>query len=119
MWLAIRHWAGLVFRDDKIRPFDWLMLLIEVLVLAVIAYEAIYRPWKVHRWLKAVFRCFSKGQALERSVPASYVNGVQVTEDVVNTWNNLVSDWINETWSVLHKYSPQATAAFSQDRLQA
>jgi hypothetical protein len=116
MWPAIRHWVRLVFLDDKIRPFDWLMLLIEVLVLAVIAHEAVYRPWKIRRWLRTVFQCFLKGQALENSAPAT--GSAVADEDTIKTWKNAVQDWVNQTWRVLNGYSPQAAAAFLHGRVE-
>jgi hypothetical protein len=70
MLLTIRHWIGVQL--VRVTPFDWTMLGVEVLVLVVITYEAVYRPWKTRRWLRTVYQCFSNGQTIQQSVPTSH-----------------------------------------------
>jgi len=94
-----------MFRD--VRPFDDLMLAIEVLVLLLIAYEVgsgIWQRIRRHRRSRRLLGCFSKGQALQASVPAENAE----TEE----WLRNLKEWTDKTNNLLARYSPQASAAF-------
>jgi len=90
-------------------PIDWLMLAIELLVLVVIAGEALlsWRSWRGKCKKRAqILALISKGQVLERCPP----NFNEVAR--VNEWVQQVGSWAKETDNFLKTCSPQASAEF-------
>jgi hypothetical protein len=98
-----------------VRPFDWLMLVVEILVLALIAYEIAITLWRKHVVNVRVARLFqqmSKGQELQKSAPHSLNTDSRM---VAGRWVQSAREWSRETESLLASYSAQATAAFVLD----
>jgi len=90
------------------KPIDRTMLVIEVLVLGVIAYETISAIWRkrtVHKRLNALFALMEKGISLQQAPPD--------TDAAAHDWAQAVDVWITETTQVLSKYSAQAVASFN------
>lgn len=103
LWITIRR----MFSD--VRPFDWLMLVIELLVLLLIAYEVIPGFWhkrRVKRRLKALSTLVSEGQLLEDSAPSQSDD-----QTVVVKWTNDVTTWDRKTNETLVCFSKQAAAS--------
>jgi hypothetical protein len=93
-----------------VRPFDVLMLVVEVLVLILIAYEVGSGVWqriRRHRRSKRVLEFFSEGQALQDDAPTTTSPIVEIPE-----WERRCRDWTDGTNDLLKRYSPQASAAF-------
>jgi hypothetical protein len=91
------------------RAIDWWMLVIELLVLIVIAGEALLalRNWcnKKNKVAK-IFELMAKGQQLQASAPT------QQEAQLVGEWVGLVGTWQTKTNDFLRTCSPQASAAF-------
>jgi hypothetical protein len=107
MWVTLKH----IFGDAK--PFDWLMLSIEVLVLALIAYEVVtsvkHRRRNARR-IASIFKLVRQGQDIENSFPP-----YQSDEAIVTAWINKVVAWDTETRNTLAQFSPQAAASYAYD----
>lgn len=103
MWSGLQGWFG------GTRPIDWLMLVIEFLVLGLIAAELIhqlYRHFRVARITKRLNRYASQGQAFQWSVPKD------LNTDIT-PWDKNVKMWIQEVEIFLEtKCSEQAKARF-------
>ena len=91
------------------REIDWWMLAIELLVLIVIAGEALLalRNWRNKKNKVAkIFLLMAKGQRLQESAPT------QQEFTRVDEWAGQVRTWLIETNDFLKACSPQASAAF-------
>jgi hypothetical protein len=95
--------------SEGTRPIDWWMLAIELLVLIVIAGEALLTLWTWHNKknkVAKIFKLMAKGQQLQESAPT------QQEAQRVGEWARLVGTWLTETNDFLRTCSPQASAAF-------
>jgi hypothetical protein len=95
---------------EGIRPFDWLMLVIETAVLALIAWEIgrdIWHKRKMRRWHDTLSGLMSKGQKLRWRQPND--------DEPVAAWENSAKAWIRETGDFLEQSSPKAAAWFLQE----
>ncbi len=104
MWITITRMLS------SVTPFDWLMLIVELLVLLLIAYEVatnVLHKRRVNHRLKAIFAIMHKGQALQAAVP-----GGNADNNAITAWNDAVLAWINDANNLLSTYSPQASASF-------
>jgi hypothetical protein len=123
MYNTIRH----LF--DGVRPFDWLMLVIEVMVLVFVAYEVIAgfihgrevrkRQRELESRIHRTNQFVSQGQLLQKTV-------VRDGRDVDRTaslfksalqWRSDVASWIMDTNGFLKECSTQASAKFLDDSL--
>ena len=96
------------------RPIDQWMLIIELLVLVLIAYEVgagVWRAIQTHRRVKAIFQRMSLGQDLQSKAPSGGTD-----EPTATAWVNSVKTWMQETYNLLARYSPQAAASFVHDQ---
>ena len=96
---------------DGTRPIDWVMLVVELLVLLLIAYEvgsSIWFKWKTQGRLAATFEWMSKGQMLQQNAPPAGSSD----EADSTAWVAAVQQWMEQTHHFLAKYSPQAAASF-------
>jgi hypothetical protein len=103
---------------DGVRPFDWIMLAVEVAVLLLIAFEIgaeIFRKRKTKRLSNKAFEFLQRSQLLKGSAPktnsACGPKGPH-GEKVVQSWLEAVEQWNQETVKFLESCSPQARAAF-------
>jgi len=96
---------------DEVRPFDWVMLAVEILVLLLIAYEVgigLWRNRKTRNYLSALHGQMRKGLDLQTTAPSV---GMGET-DAVRAWLRAVPGWVEETNTLLSGYSAQASASF-------
>jgi hypothetical protein len=99
---------------EVVRPFDWLMLIIETLVLLLIAYEVIIgslhrredskRQDALHDRIMALARLMDRGQKLKRTAPQVGVDGVP--------WVKSVHEWGRDTEAFLDTCSAHASSKF-------
>ena len=106
LWQTVAH----LFSDA--RPFDWLSLTIELLVLLVIAYEIFperRHKRKVRRRVKALNILIAEGQALEDTAPPQ-----RISEDdgLVTKWVADFVSWDRKTFATLASFSKQASASY-------
>jgi hypothetical protein len=96
----------------RTHKIDWWMLAMELLVLVVIAGEALLslRSWYDKRKKRGqILALISKGQGLEACPPGH-------TELArVNEWVRQVGTWITETDAFLKTCSPQASVEFQSN----
>jgi hypothetical protein len=104
---------------EGVRPFDWLMLVIEAAVLLLIAWEIgrdIWRKRKVRSLLNTAFDFVQRGQKLQALSPQGTYgpegpHGPQFTP----AWINLVKTWNQEVVNFMETCSPQARWSFLND----
>jgi hypothetical protein len=97
-----------------VRPFEYLMLVIEVLVLLLIAYEVGSGVWhRIRRTRRSrrVLTRLSDGQALQHAAPRRSADPA-----TISLWTSNVRAWIDETNTLLCKYSLEASIAFLHNR---
>jgi hypothetical protein len=109
---TIRH----MFSGTK--PFDWLMLVVEVLVLLLIAYEVFVGVYRHRRKRErkqhigeitaALSGFMDKGKALQGSVPCQEI----AWELQADLWMANTDRWATETGAFLDGHSSTASAAF-------
>jgi hypothetical protein len=95
------------------RPIDKTSLVVELFVLALIAYEIVSSKShgrKLRRRLKIVYKCFVEGQALYQDLPTQGTD-----EQTVKAWRLRVTGWNNATNEQLCRYSQRVSASFLQD----
>src|ERR1700675_1509953 len=104
---------------EEVRPFDWLMLAIEALVLFLILYEVIAdsrrrradrrRNVFINEKVSALSIFMDKGLRIKETVPDP-----QVLSDTssIKQWRTDVRVWTEESNAFLATLSPQASAAF-------
>jgi hypothetical protein len=93
-----------------VRPIDWAMLVVELLVLLLVAYEVIEKLWKQgkeKRMTKAIVRYRDAGQALRTNVPAP-----QADEQFLVAWQQRVTAWTQESYDGIGRYSAHAASCF-------
>ena len=103
---------------EGVRPFDWLMLVIEILVLLAILYFEGVGEWRYRKMRKrvaALVPFMDRGQELQHSVPEpshpthpSYSAAAKQIEE----WMNSIDVWGKETRQFLEQYSPRAARVF-------
>jgi hypothetical protein len=99
---------------EGVRPFDWLMLVIEAAVLLLIAWEIgrdIRHKWKMRARHDELFVYLDKGNKLHWNAPLSF----DAPTAVVGEWESAVKKWVQDTTGFLKRYSPQAAAMFLQE----
>lgn len=57
------------------RPIDWVMLIVELLVLLLIAYEVIWEPWKSRRLAATALNLADSGEALRQCAQGRKLHG--------------------------------------------
>lgn len=94
------------------RPIDLWLLVIELIVLLLIAYE-VGDNWLRHRkkdkGIRKVSELMNEGMRLQRAVPASAMTPDQST---IDAWVKAVNVWLNRSHAELSKMSPSAASAF-------
>ena len=94
------------------RPIDMAMLVIELLVLALIAYEVtdkLVHRWKLERRKKMLLRLLAEAQELQQ---AAFTLPEANDNASVIAWWNRVQPWERRTNEQLSRYSKQAAGAF-------
>jgi len=95
---------------EGIRPIDWVMLVVEVLVLAPIAVEiapALVHKIKAKKRQKVLFSLLVKGQSILNRAPNAF------EQTPVHAWGLSVDQWSKEVTAVLAGYSEHAVALFN------
>jgi hypothetical protein len=101
------------------RPIDWVMLVVEFLVLSLIAYEVVTnivrdrrisrRQSAVNERLLALTEFMKKGQELQGSIPMPQKGDLTA----ILAWTISVQKWSEEVQTYLTQYSARAAAAFA------
>jgi hypothetical protein len=81
---------------EDVRPFDWLMLVVEILVLLLIGYEVGITVWHkraVRRRMAAAVLLMRRGEEIEAAVPRS----ANIDVAAVALWKESVDAWMTET----------------------
>ena len=93
--------------------YDWLILIVELLVLAIIAYEAGKGAWHSKRNRKKraeIYEFLGRGSSLQGNPPSIH------EQTRVHEWVHQVEEWISDTRVYLGKEcSPQASLVFLSD----
>jgi hypothetical protein len=107
---------------EGVRPFDWLMLIVEVLVLGLIAFEIVREEWRhraerkqqriIGERSESLRQLLSKGQELQRNAPASGESTTDIAQDIAQ-WSRLIDTWHQEVATLLASYSSRAAMAFN------
>jgi len=95
---------------NSIRAFDWVLLLVEVLVLALIAIEvapAIAHKMKAKKRQRVLFSLLTRGQGILNHAPSLF------DQAPVHYWGQSVDAWSAEVTDVLKGYSQHAVASFN------
>lgn len=93
-----------------VRWIDATMLLVEVAVLLLIAWDVVHsalRERKKREWSKLVLELMNAGHALLEAARSG-----DGTDEAVAQWIELVSNWIGETYGLLDRYSHHAASVF-------
>lgn len=97
----------------EVRAIDWIMLVVELLVLFLIAYEVLYNVLhqrKVRKALKVVVAAMTDGAFLQQK----HQRAIDITnQDQVTVWANEVFLWTKKTEKNIHAYSEQAASSFA------
>lgn len=97
---------------EPIRLIDWVMLVVEILVLVIIAAEAVYgivKHYRIRRITKIILVFIEEGQILQGKVPRD----VFVADDTIVGWNNSAQIWMDSVETFLKvKCSRHAAATF-------
>ena len=106
---------------EEVRPFDWLMVSVAVLVVLLILFGVV-RPMlaerKMRKRVSKTYAIVSRGQALEHAVPADgFLIGCDAAtiQTATQRWKNDVESWITDANRFLGTCSSQASAKFSDD----
>jgi len=104
--------------SEGVRPFDWVMLAVEVLVVLLILYEIVIsevrsrRESKHHSFLSArvleLSKLRSKGQRIQATVLDPMINNPQI----IKPWIDAARTWSEETDAALRNHSERASSAF-------
>jgi hypothetical protein len=107
-------------RMEGARPIDLWMLVIELLVLALIAYEVIVgilrnrgdkkRTHNIRARSEKIREMMMEGQELQQEVPRFGTGPMEIAK-----WANAEKEWHEATKELLASYSAQAGAAFLHD----
>jgi hypothetical protein len=100
---------------EEVRPFDWVMLVVEVLVLLLILYEVFVgvrdrreqqrRNQVIRERVAMVRHAMQTGQELQRSSP-------RFGHSDTDRWYQAAKKWTEKTRALLKSYSLQAEASF-------
>jgi hypothetical protein len=99
----------------EVRPFDWLMLVVELLVLLLIAAEVIpgWLHWRHKRYATTCIMAFlTDGQRLQDTIPRS-----SATDEQAIAWIEELTNWILRVQAFLEKNAKQAVAIFNHQAL--
>ncbi len=106
---------------EEVRPFDWLMLSVAVLVVLLILFGVV-RPMlaerKMRKRVSKTYAIASRGQALEHAAPADgFLIGCDAAtiQTATQRWKSDVESWITDANRFLGTCSSQASAKFSDD----
>ena len=94
----------------SIRPFDWVMLVVEALVLVLIAAEigpSLVQKMRAKKRQKVLFSLLVKGQGILNRAPSPF------DANPVHLWGVTVDQWSAEVTAVLAGYSEHAVASFN------
>jgi hypothetical protein len=98
------------------RPIDWLILIVDFLVLAVIVWldapERVHK-YKVRRRLRLVHSIIAEGQRLHESAPPAGTTDTAVAD----AWVKAVQLWIEKTHQSLTRYSDAAAMSFNSRKV--
>ena len=104
---------------SEVRPFDWLMLIIEVLVLLLILYEVIANAVHAYKGRKrelalslivtSLTEFMEKGRNLQLGTPDPSMS----SPDEVSTWIDSVKLWAKDTNDFITRHSLRATVSFA------
>jgi hypothetical protein len=113
MAITIKHMI-----TEGIRPFDWVMLVIEALVLLLILYEVIVGEIRHRREtargaflterVAELSKLHSKGHRIQTTVLDPMINNPQILQP----WIDSAEAWGKETDAILRKYSQRASRTF-------
>ncbi len=100
------------------RPLDWIMLIVEILVLFIIAYDFIAERFR--RWTDKKRRSFLDALVLQLSPLLDEGNRIRLTIPdplattpfFISRWIDIASSWTEKTKTVIASYSSSASAAF-------
>jgi hypothetical protein len=101
---------------EGVKPFDWLMLTVEVAVLVLIAWEIgrdIWHRRKMRIRYDSLFQYLDKGQQLHWSFPQAGPDGCNRNERLA--WENSAKQWIKDTAAFLRHISPKAATMFLRE----
>lgn len=93
-----------------IRPFDWVMLVVELLVLVLIGADiapSLWHKWKAKERQKVLFSLLIEGQAILNQAPSPF------DQTPVHAWGVSVDAWSAKVAKVLGEYSEHAFASFN------
>jgi len=93
------------------RPIDVVMLVVELLVLLLIAYEVgsgVWHKLKMRHRRSALLPYLEKGQKLLLGIPDQALE----PHETVERWMQEVESWTSETRNFLDEHSPNASFAF-------
>ncbi len=95
-----------------VRPFDWLMLVIEVLVLLAILWFEGRELWhrrKLRKRVASIVPFMEKGKQIQENVPESQS---ELDGKPAVAWMQSVTSWVAETDEFLLSHSRRASFAF-------
>jgi hypothetical protein len=96
--------------------FDRTMMVIELLVLLLIAYEVFgerLHRWKIHRRIANLRGFLASGQQIQADAVNAAHRGAG--EDTPRAWARRVTEWMRDTDAQLKSYSLQASLSFHHD----
>ena len=99
---------------DEARPIDWLIVVIDFIVLFWIATANIIkvpRRWKSRSAIKRITAFLADGEGLQSSRPTTHSS-----DDDANAWIEAVKKWTNEVQLFLAKTAVRALIVFEQHR---
>src|SRR5438128_1380103 len=121
-YLALRLAVVLVLVLDTLRrmfsgtrPVDYVMLVIEFLVLFIILWEAVAHAVhrsRIRRRTKVLGPLLTAGQELQRKGPSAIRQG---GDSGIKAWMAEVGRWVTDTEGLLSDYSSDAYASFTHD----
>ena len=117
-----RSWAMI---SDGARPIDWLVVIVDFLVLVAILWFEGIGEWRHHKERKrrsnverivaTLCGFMDKGQKIQREVPqpkpSLHPTYIEVTGEI-KEWENTVGIWNGEVHEFLQKCSARAAASF-------
>src|SRR5216684_2216069 len=102
---------------EGVRPFDWLMLGIEVIVVILIGFEIFRgersrheeekRLERVNERMTVIRSLMAVGQEIRRTAPEP------MAHNAVNPWVEALEKWNQEVYVILESFSRQAAVSFN------